>query len=235
MRPLAVAITLLTVAAQPAATQDRYRVAWWDAASVLVAGGLSIIPQAAGLPRGAPPCAPCDPAALPGIDHAALHTFSASAGTASSVLLAGVVAGSGLASLAGATPAQVRGHAVVYANALAWTLAASQWLKVLAHRSRPVLYTADAPAAASDPDSRRSFPSGHAALAFAASTAYVVMAGRERLPHRTRNAVVLYAASLGVAALRVSAGHHFPTDVAGGAALGVGIGWLAARVHPTGH
>jgi len=122
----------------------------------------------------------------------------------------------------------------VYANALAWTLAASQWLKVLAHRSRPVLYTADAPAAASNPDSRRSFPSGHAALAFAASTAYVVMASRERLPHRTRNAVLLYAASLGVAALRVSAGHHFPTDVAGGAALGVGIGWLAARVHPTG-
>src|SRR2546430_2753591 len=121
MRPLAVAITLLTVAAQPAATQDRYRVAWWDAASVLVAGGLSIIPQAAGLPRGAPPCAPCDPAALPGIDHAALHTFSASAGTASSVLLAGVVAG-----------------------------------------------------------------------------------------------------------------HDLPTDVAGGAALGGGIGWLAARVHPTG-
>src|SRR2546430_13151720 len=125
MRPLAVAITLLTVAAEPAETQARYRVAWWDAASVLVAGGLSIIPQAAGLPRGAPPCAPCAPAALPGIDHAALHTFSASAGTASSVLLAGVVAGSGLASLVGATSAQLRGHAVVYANGLAWDFAAS--------------------------------------------------------------------------------------------------------------
>ena len=234
MRPLVVAITLLTVAARPAATQDRYRVAWWDGASLLAAGGLSLIPEAAGLPRGAPPCAPCDPASLPAIDRAALHTFSGSAGTASSVLLVGVVAGSGLASLAGATPAQVRGHAVVYANALAWTLASSQWLKVLAHRSRPVLYTAHAAAAATDVDSRRSFPSGHAALAFAASTAYVVMAGRERLPYRTRNAVLLYAASLGVAALRVSAGQHFPTDVAGGAALGVGIGWLAARVHPTG-
>src|SRR2546430_16892107 len=82
-------------------------------------------------------------------------------------------------SLAGATPAQVRGHAAVYANALAWSLATSQWLKVLAHRSRPVLYTADAAAAASDRDSRRSFPSLHATLAFAAATAYVVMAGRE--------------------------------------------------------
>ncbi|PYP51129.1 MAG: hypothetical protein DMD45_08760 [Gemmatimonadetes bacterium] len=234
MRRLVVAITLCTVAARPAAAQVSYRVGWWDAASVVAAGGLSIIPYAAGLPHGPPPCAlPCDPVSLPGIDRAALHTFSGSAGTASSVLLAGVVAGSGLASLAGATPAQVRGHAAVYANALAWSLATSQWLKVLAHRSRPVLYTADAAAAASDRDSRRSFPSGHAALAFAATTAYVVMAGRERLPHRTRNAVLLYAASLGVAALRVSAGKHFPTDVAGGAALGTGIGWLAAKVHPT--
>jgi undecaprenyl-diphosphatase len=225
----------LTVAARPAATQRSYRVAWWDAASVLAAGGLSLIPDAAGLPHGPPPCAlPCDPASLPGIDHAALHTFSGSAGTASGVLLAGVVGFSGLASLEGASPAQVRGHAAVYANALTWTLAASQWLKVLAHRSRPVLYTADAPGAASDPDNRRSFPSTHAALAFAATTTYVVMAGRERLPHRTRNAVLLYAASLGVAALRVSAGQHFPTDVAGGAALGAGIGWLAARLHPTG-
>jgi membrane-associated phospholipid phosphatase len=234
MRPLAVAITLLTVAARPAATQRSYRVAWWDAASVLVAGALSVIPDAAGLPHGAPPCAPCDPASLPGIDRVALHTFSGPAGPASSALLAGVVAYAGVASLDGASPARVRGEAAVYANGLAWTLAATQWLKVLAHRSRPVLYTADAPAAAADVDNRRSFPSTHAALAFATTTAYVVMAERERLPHRTRNAVLLYAASLGVAALRVSAGQHFPTDVVGGAALGAGIGWLAARVHPTG-
>ena len=73
MRPLAVAITLFTVAARPAATQAPYRVSAWDAVSVLAAGGLSVIPQAAGLPRGAPPCAPCDPASLPGLDHAALR------------------------------------------------------------------------------------------------------------------------------------------------------------------
>src|SRR2546430_14000251 len=96
MRPLAVAITLWTVDSRPAAAQVPYRVSAWDAASVLAAGGLSIIPEAAGLPRGAPPCAPCDPPSLPRIDHAALHTFSASAGTASSVLLARGGAGPGL-------------------------------------------------------------------------------------------------------------------------------------------
>jgi membrane-associated phospholipid phosphatase len=210
-----------------------YRVTWWDAASVATAGALGIIPGAAGLPRGAPSCAPCDPSTLPEIDEAALHTFSRNANTASTVLLAGVGTFAGLASLESTTAAQARGHATVLANSLAWTFATDTWLKVLAHRNRPVLYTANAPAAAGDADNRRSFPSDHAALAFAAATTYLEMARRERLPHRTRNAVLLYAGAVGVAALRVAAGQHFPTDVVGGAALGSGIGWLAARVHPT--
>src|SRR2546430_12796570 len=196
MRPLAVAITLWTVAARPAAAQVPYRVSAWDAASVLAAGGLSVIPEAAGLPRGAPPCAPCSPASVPAIDRPALHWFSGSAGTASGVLLASVVACSGVASLEGATPAQIRGHVAVYANALTWTLATSQWVKVLTHRSRPVLYSAGAAVAASDRDSRRSFPPSHAAPAFAATAAYALMAGRERFPHPTRNAVLRFAAAL---------------------------------------
>src|SRR6266480_4918540 len=79
---------------------------------------------------------------------------------------------------------------------------------------------------------------GHVAVfansvAFAAATSYLVMAQREHLPHRGRNAVLLYAGALGASALRVSAGKHFPTDVLGGAVLGTAIGWLAAKVHPT--
>jgi membrane-associated phospholipid phosphatase len=59
------------------------------------------------------------------------------------------------------------------------------------------------------------------------------MAQREHLPHRGRNAVVLYTGAVGVAVLRVAGGKHFPTDVIGGALLGSAIGWLAASVHPT--
>jgi membrane-associated phospholipid phosphatase len=233
MRWLAVALAVQTVASRPLLAQAAYRVTWWDAASVGAAGVLSVIPRAAGLPHGPPPCEPiCHPASLPGIDRVALHTFSGSAGTASSVLLASVIGFSGIASLDGSTPAQVRGDAVVFANSLGWTFAATEWLKALAHRSRPILYTAAAPAAASDRDNRRSFPSGHASLAFATATTYITMARRERLPHATRNAVLLYAGAFGVAVLRVSAGKHFPTDVAASAALGSGIGWLAAHVHP---
>jgi len=99
-------------------------------------------------------------------------------------------------------------------------------------RKRPVLYTSGAAAAVADRENQESLPSGHASLAFAAATSYLVLARRQHLPHRTRNAILLYAGAVGVSALRVAAGKHFPTDVAAGAALGSGIGWLVATIHP---
>jgi len=227
----AIVFVWLFALAWPAAGQRPYRVTWWDAGSVGAAGALSLIPVALNLPHGPPPCAPCDPASVPGIDRAALHNASAGAATASSVVLGGVVGAAAFVSLHGLDPAQRRGNAAVFLNSLAWTQATTEWLKVLVHRSRPVLYTADATAAASRPDNRQSFPSGHASLAFAAATTYLVMARRNQLPHRARNAILLYAGAAGVAALRVIGGKHFPTDVAGGAVLGSGIGWLTATVH----
>jgi membrane-associated phospholipid phosphatase len=239
MRRVVVAFTLLAGTNRAAGAQTpeihalRYRVSAWDAASVAAGGVLALIPDAAGLPTGPAPCAPCDPTNVPSIDRAALHNASSGANTASSVLLLGVAGLSGLASLDGATAAQVRGHVAVFANSLTWTLATTEWLKVLVQRNRPVLYGTPDAAAAADRDNRRSLPSAHASLAFAAATTYLMIAQRERLPHRTRNAILLYAGALGVAALRVAAGKHFPTDVAAGAALGTGMGWLAAHVHPT--
>ena len=234
MRRSLAPLTMLLLLARAVAAQAPYRVTWWDGVSIGAAGGLGVIPSIAGLPNGPPPCAPCDPGSLSGFDRVALHTFSGSAGTASTVALFGAIAFSGYASLHGTTSAQERGNVAVMSNALAWTFAATEWAKVLVHRSRPVLYTGAAPVAAADLDSRKSFPSGHASIAFAAATSYVVMAGRQGMPHRTRNAIVAYGAALGIAVLRVSAGKHFPTDVIGGAALGSGIGWLAATVHPSG-
>jgi membrane-associated phospholipid phosphatase len=239
MRRVVVALTLLAATNRAAAAQRpdtneiRYRVSAWDAASLAAGGVLALIPDAVGLPAGPAPCGPCIPTSVPSIDGAALHNASGGANTASSVLLLGVAGFSGLASLDGATAAQVRGHVALFANSLTWTLATTEWLKVLVHRNRPVLYDAPDPAAVADRDNRRSLPSAHASLAFAAATTYLVIAQREHLPHRTRNAILLYVGALGVAALRVAAGKHFPTDVAAGAALGTGVGWLAAHVHPT--
>jgi len=236
MRRSALALVLLAVSGSSAQAQAPYSVSFGDAASLVAAGVAALIPAATKLPKSAPSCGStvlCDPASLPVIDRAALHTFSGPAGTASSAVLAGVIGFAGIASFEGATPAQRRGHVAVLANSLAWTFAATDWVKVVVRRKRPVLYTAGGPAAAGDPDSQRSFPSGHASVGFAAATTYLMMARREHLPHQTRNAVLLYVGALGVSALRVSAGKHFPTDVLGGAVLGMGIGWLTAKVHPT--
>src|SRR5947208_6159912 len=229
----AIVFVWLFALARPAAGQAPYRGPWWDAGSVGAAGALSLIPFALNLPHGPPPCAPCDPASVPGIDRSALHNASASAATASSVALGGVVGAAAFVSLHGLDPAQARGNAAVLLNSLAWTQATTAWLKVIVHRSRPVLYTADAVAAASQRENRQSFPSGHASLAFAAATSYLVMAQREQLPHRARNAALMYAGAASVAALRVAGGKHFPTDVIGGAVLGSAIGWLVARIHAT--
>src|SRR2546430_5957739 len=158
---------------------------------------------------------------------------SSDLGTASSALLAGVIGFAGIASFQGATPAQRRGHVAVFANSLAWTFAATDWVKVIVRRKRPVLYTAGGTAAAGDPNSQRSFPSGHASVAFATATTYLMMARRERLPHRGRNAALLYVGALGVSALRVSAGKHFPTDVLGGAVLGTRLRRPGGKGRPT--
>lgn len=236
MRRFVVAIACLVPVHRVALGQTLaapYQVTWRDAASVTAAGALFFVPRALGLPRGAPSCVPCDPATLSAVDRWAVGPASGTAGTVSTVLLAGVAGFAGFAGLREVPAAQARGNAAVLASAVTWTAASTEWLKVLVRRERPVLYTGAAAAAVSDPESQQSFPSGHVSIAFAAATAYHVMARRQDLPHGSRNTLLLYGGAVGVGVLRVVAGRHFPTDVAAGALLGSAIGWLVATVHPT--
>jgi len=203
-----------------------YRDGWrpWTAAAG--AAAFAALPAVLHLPRGAAPCAPCNPATLSGIDRWVVRLDSRGAGTASNVVLVGVVGGGLLASKTG-------GNAAMMANAVTFTSLTTEWTKALAHRSRPVMYTTQAPAAAAGRDNRRSFPSGHTATAFAVATSYAVMAHRQHLPHATRNDILLFTGAAGVGAMRVAAGRHFVTDVIGGAVLGAAVGWVTAHVFPT--
>ena len=65
-----------------------------------------------------------------------------------------------------------------------------------------------------------SFPSGHSASSFAAATA---MAG-----FYPQAAPLLFGFAAMVGVSRVHLGHHFPSDVAAGAVMGVGAGTLVA-------
>ena len=230
--------SLLTVSGATAAAQSTspppiYRANWADVAAVAVTGVVAVLPGILKLPKGPPSCAPCDPSGLLGIDQSVIGRNSALARNSSTVLLLGV---GGIASYLSAhdvSSPQARGNLAVLANSISWTAASTEWLKVLVRRERPVLYTSGAAAAATDPDNQRSFPSGHTSVAFALATSYLVLANREHLPHRTRNAMLLYGGATGVGVLRTQGGSHFPTDVLAGAALGAGIGWLVATIHPT--
>lgn len=222
----------LASAPAPAAAQRAYRATWADGVSLGAAFVLTLVPEALKLPSGAPACAPCDRTTLWGPDRWAVGPHSRAAAAASNAGAVGVVGFGGLALVWHRSVRDARGAALAYANAVGWSAAAAQWLKVTVGRERPVMYTSDAVSAAADRDNRRSFPSGHTTVAFSAATAYLVIAGREHLPHRTRTALLLYGAALATGVLRVEAGKHFPTDILSGAALGAGIGWLAATVHP---
>lgn len=220
----------LQTAPLAAQTGPRYTSGWWDVVAVVgggvVAGsGLLATPPAAR-------CAPCDPASLNALDRGVLSWHSGVARGASTVLVAGVGGGALLAAVDGLSPARARGDVAVLADAVSWTAAATQWLKLAVHRERPVLYGSDAGTAAGMADNRESFPSGHTAVAFAAATAYATLASRQHLPHAARNAVLLYAGAAGAGALRVAGGRHFPTDVLAGAVLGSLVGWVTARLHP---
>src|SRR3989475_2627621 len=141
-----VAVLGLVLAPRPMVGQAPaapYRVTWGDAASVATAGVLYVLPGALGLPHGAPSCAPCDPATLPGVDRWALRPVSATGDVASDVFLAGVAGFTAFASLQDLPAQQWHGNFAVLASAASWTAASTEWLKVLVRRKRPVLYTSD--------------------------------------------------------------------------------------------
>jgi membrane-associated phospholipid phosphatase len=237
-RVFAVAL-LVCFPCRPLAAQGapmfRYHISWWDVASASTGGILHFVPGALGLPKGAPSCAPCDPATLPGIDRWALRPVTRSADLGSDVALIALVGWTALSGLRGLPANQWEGNLAVFASTATWTAATTEWLKVLVRRKRPVLYTSDAVAAAGVRDNQLSMPGGHAAMSFAAATSYLVISGREHLAHRTRNVLLLYSGAVTVAALRVVAGKHFPSDDLGGAALGSLIGWLVPTIHPSIH
>ena len=127
--------------------------------------------------------------------------------------------------VAAAAAGDLRAHhrfpvGAIFATAGAATAAAlAALVKEVVDRSRPEHAGVDVDPLVSTPDSP-SFPSGHAATAFAAATVLAAFYPRLRVPAFALAAVVAFS--------RVYLGVHFWLDVICGALLGIGAGLLFA-------
>ena len=132
--------------------------------------------------------------------------------------------------------------AFMYAEAVSFTLAMTNIVKMAVRRPRPVAYI-EAEAHKDDPEpyvnnstnSALSFFSGHAAITatISATATYLAFA---RAPGTARPWITLLAGTAlttFVSIERVRAGEHFPTDVIAGAVAGAGIGVVVPHLHRT--
>jgi len=126
---------------------------------------------------------------------------------------------------------------VVYAEALSWAFTLKNLLKYLIPRDRPYVYSGLMPAPGSpSADWNRSFPSGHAAIAFTAATCSLFLFDTyfPSSPYLLAFGIANYTAAVLTAAFRVGSGMHFMTDVAAGAIIGIACGYLIPLIHKAG-
>lgn len=125
----------------------------------------------------------------------------------------------------------------MYAGSLFLSWGLKHLGKTLIERQRPYMYFDGYPESeVENGDFNQSFPSGHAALAFAGASFFSYVLGRycEDPSRKIPLIAASFACAVGASALRVASGNHFPSDVAAGAAIGifsgVAVPWLVERI-----
>jgi len=173
------------------------------------------------------------------LDRSARDNFSAKAAALSDLLLVTSLAAPMFTEIGGIDD-DSDSHFLVYGESLAISLALNAGTKYLVQRPRPYAYHRDRRVAAwareQGKDSRLSFYSGHAALAFTGATTggYLFATNSDNTSARTAmwaSGAVLASAT---AIMRVRAGKHYYSDVLTGAVLGVAVGYAVPRLHDDG-
>jgi membrane-associated phospholipid phosphatase len=173
---------------------------------------------------------PCDAASVNAFDRVAIGMDSKSAGLVSDATVALSVAVPAIADAIRLGPtAALRDDLVVLAETVALNSALVTGVKYLVQRPLPLTY-AGKDGLARQAQGYRSFYSGHTSTAVAALTAAAwtlqLRDGPQAWPW-----IVTGLAGASVAAERILAGRHFPTDVLVGGAAGFGVGTLVPLAH----
>lgn len=226
---LAVGLTSLSTVANAQEFQ-RLRISSVDLTLGGVAVALYALPEFLHVNEPPASCGPCLRDGIPFFDRWAVADLRPDVSRVSDVLLIGL----GAAAL---TDLTVSAHgltveAAAVGEAFALAVGLTQTLKALVGRKRPALFTeTGGGGVVGDPANLRSFPSGHAAGAFAVATAYALARNRAAGASLSsgRNLAAFGMAAV-VSGLRVAAGLHFPSDEFAGAAVGIGSALLVYEV-----
>ena len=168
------------------------------------------------------------------LDRKLMHSYSESRDKAADILLAGTMLTP--AFLAATDRSQWIICATMYAESLLIANGIKELAKLAVNRPRPYMYYDRRSYPKEDVDEgdwANSFPSGHSTMAFvgAGFTSYTFAAFFPDSKWKIPVTALSYGMATGVAALRISSGNHFLTDVLAGACIGSTVGILVPFLH----
>jgi membrane-associated phospholipid phosphatase len=214
-----------------------------DGDGALAAGAAFTLAVTKALDARMPALTPADlgrlqASAVPRVDRSATRRWSPAADAWSDVLMWGALCAPLALTASASGRKDPETLLALHAETVVWTIALTQITKSLVQRTRPFAYNPATEIPAGEwlrKSARRSFPSGHAANAFAGAVALAGIYARLH-PGDSARAWV-WGGSLTVAStvglLRYLSGRHFPTDIVAGAALGAAVGYAVPRLHET--
>jgi len=223
-----IAFTLCTTTTTEAHAQDTTAVGAGDILA-FVGGAALLIGPSLLFDADSVTCVPCDRSTVPAFDRWVIAPLRPLPAAISDVFLVGI----GVSSWVNLANEGAGGRQGIVSSVESLLIAEglSELIKRLVGRKRPVLYTPEGAAVAGLAQNQQSWPSGHAAGAAALATSYWLT--RNRISSGGGNdthAIVLAASAVGVAALRVAAAKHFPSDVLGGLIIGIATAGLVHTV-----
>jgi undecaprenyl-diphosphatase len=228
----AISLTLLWAAPGWAKTQSHFR-PLLDISLSLGAGVAWLLLDQATPKLGRATC-PCVASQLNAVDRAAVSWSWHPGGTAADVTLAaGLSLSVAMLWLAPTDPVDrwnalgLATESVLIAGLL------TQTVKIAVSRPFPYMYGTPYPGQVTNPINYTSFWSGHTAVPMSAVVTALMLLNQmdAPLPYRLALAIGGTTLALAAGALQASAGNHFPTDVAAGAAAGAAVGFINPWLH----